>query len=173
MVDVTLIYLDTQFLDCQISDKLSSESMFVTFVYGLNNIGDRKLLWPGIYNISQSVTGPWLLEGDFNAIYSPEYRIGGDPVTSYEIKDFLNAIDDLQIFPLNSVGGTFAWSNKDGVLSKIDHVFSNSDWFAKFSHCIATFLPRGISDHSSIIISTIDCIAGHKAPFKVLGYYTW
>ena len=101
---------DSQFIHCSVRDLITSELIFVTFVYGLHTVGDRKSLWPSLADIARSVQGPWVCAGDFNAIYAQDHRQGGNAPSTYEISDFANAIDDLQIYPVKSIGGNFTWS---------------------------------------------------------------
>lgn len=53
-------------------------------------------------------------------------------MTKYEIEDFCECIAELEITPLEGIGGFFTWCNKkEGVSriwSKIDHMFGNVDW---------------------------------------------
>lgn len=41
------------------------------------------------------------------------------------MKYFLNVVDDMQVYPINSIGGTFTWTIRAGLMSKIDHIFGN------------------------------------------------
>lgn len=86
------------------------------------------------------------------------------------MKDFTDFIDDMQIYPINFMGGSFTWSNKDGIMSKIDRIFGNSEWKHKFSFYIATFLPGGLSEHSPIILCTSEAPAQSRAPFKLFNH---
>lgn len=55
---------------CQIIDKSTSDAIFVTFICGVHTMGDRKALGPRLLDIAYFVTGPWILAGDFNVVYS-------------------------------------------------------------------------------------------------------
>lgn len=88
----------------------------------------------------------------------------------YEMNNFITAIDDMHIFLVKSVSGSFTWSNKDGLLSKIDHGFGNSLQHDKFLDCAAKFFPGGLSDHSPMVINTNDLTCKKKAPFKVFNH---
>lgn len=70
------------------------------------------------------------------------------------MKDFLEFIDEMQVYLIISIGGTFNWSNKDGIMSKIDHIFYNVEWKDKFSDYSASFILGGLFDHSAIILNT-------------------
>lgn len=48
-----------------------------TVVYGANDVGDRRTLWDELKTIAIGISGPWMIEGDFNALLSNTERDGG------------------------------------------------------------------------------------------------
>uniref|UniRef100_A0A803PBD4 F-box domain-containing protein n=1 Tax=Cannabis sativa TaxID=3483 RepID=A0A803PBD4_CANSA len=105
-----------------------STLIFITFVYGLNTIEERKELWSGMSKLQMPIK-PWLIVGDFITIYNYDDKLGGKAVNSLEIDDFTAWIAQSQVAMLKRVGSKFTWCNKqdggDRVYSKIDHAFSN------------------------------------------------
>lgn len=83
------------------------------------------------------------------------------------MKAFLEFIDRMQEYPIISIGGTFTWSNIDGIISKIDHIFGNVEWKDKFFDCSTSFIPSGLSDQFVIILNTSETPIQRKTPFKV------
>lgn len=101
-VDCQILSVECQFIHCCVTDLAKSAKICITFVYGLHTVGDRKLLWPQLHTLSDSVSGPWLCAGDFNTIYAQNHREGGNPLSLYGTCDFATAIDDMQVFHVNS-----------------------------------------------------------------------
>ncbi|KAJ8446861.1 hypothetical protein Cgig2_016171 [Carnegiea gigantea] len=67
---------------------------YVTFVYGHSEDGMRKPLWDFIRLTSHEMTSSWCVSGDFNNVSSPDDRLGGQPVTANEVKEFKQRIQD-------------------------------------------------------------------------------
>ena len=83
--EVKVITSSAQLLHCQVNERSKNYQFIVTIVYGLNTVEQRKSLWQEMKILSQSVTQPWLIAGDFNAILSTKDRLNGGPVTNTEI----------------------------------------------------------------------------------------
>lgn len=76
--------------------------------YGLNSLADRKDLWLGIVDISQSMVEPWCIMGDFNAVFDISHRVNGRLISAYEMQDFLKCIADAQLISPRSIGHWFS-----------------------------------------------------------------
>ena len=50
-------------------------------------------------------------------------------------------------------GAFFTWTNKT-LWSKIDRVFINSLWHKEFDYTLAKYLPRGLFDHTPILLQS-------------------
>ena len=81
-----------QFIHCKVQLIDSGKICWITFVYGLNIIADRRPLWQELMQLRGSFQGPWLVIGDFNAVYDPSHRGHGRKVSNYETKDFRDCI---------------------------------------------------------------------------------
>ncbi|CAO2837651.1 unnamed protein product [Amaranthus hypochondriacus] len=77
----------------------------------INTIAERKELWNELVEISQAMVDPWLVQGDFNAVFEHNQRLNGRPVSNYEIKDFAEFIHDAHLIVPRSVGHWFSWHN--------------------------------------------------------------
>ena len=121
-------------------------SFTATFIYGFNTIIARRALWE---DLRRWVTdSPWILLGDFNSILSQDDKHNGEPISNYEISDFMECCADLGITDLNSTGSHFTWTNGT-VWTKIDRVMVNTHWFTlqQMAH-IHFGAPGAFSDHS-------------------------
>lgn len=63
--------------------------IWFTVVYRWHNVLDRRSLWEDLCSVGNGVQGPWLIMGDFNAIYEIGHRKGGNQVTEKEMDDLL------------------------------------------------------------------------------------
>ncbi|KAJ8444596.1 hypothetical protein Cgig2_013875 [Carnegiea gigantea] len=123
----------------------------ITFISGHNHESQRQPLWEALHQISLSTHGAWCLLGDFNTILSKEDRYGGNHVEDHHIQELTNFMANCEVLEMPSSGAFFTWTNKT-IWSKIDRLFINSIWHEVFDYTLATVLPRGLSDHSPILI---------------------
>ncbi|KAL0293707.1 UNVERIFIED_CONTAM: hypothetical protein Sradi_6922500 [Sesamum radiatum] len=68
-VDVNVVETGAQFMHCSVFIRSLHSSVFITVVYGVNDVIGRRELWMDITRISAEVTdSPWLVGGDFNTV---------------------------------------------------------------------------------------------------------
>ncbi|XP_062080440.1 uncharacterized protein LOC133785203 [Humulus lupulus] len=85
-VKVSVLEENAQFVHCLVKMTGHKSSFNITFVYGRNTLEERKALWNGLAQIV-CPTCPWMVLGDFNAIFTARGRNGGKSVSSIEIVD--------------------------------------------------------------------------------------
>ncbi|GAV80189.1 Exo_endo_phos domain-containing protein [Cephalotus follicularis] len=152
----------------------NQQKIYVSFVYGLCDSRDRKLLWDDISFCARSFKkSPWTLLGDFNVSrfsheHSKSYRV------TKAMKDFNNTITSAELEDLKSTGLNFTWSNmRSGTASiskKLDRVMGNCLWFQCFGNAYAHTHNARLSDHSPISIHLMQ--QGHFGrPFKFLNFW--
>lgn len=98
LVDLQVLQIHEQFIHCKITDRRSDFDTLITFVYGKNNIEDRKSLWTALASLQSGINEPWCLYRDFNAVMDYSNRIDGSNVTNAEIKDFTDFFESKQCF---------------------------------------------------------------------------
>ncbi|XP_021768940.1 uncharacterized protein LOC110733232 [Chenopodium quinoa] len=98
-----------------------------------------------IVELSNKITGPWILQGDFNSVLNLNDRIGSTV--------------------------SLAEEGKDRVCSKIDKVIANNEWMLKFADMQATFFLKGIMDHSPCVINLFDSGNHTKKPFRFVNIW--
>ncbi|KAL0439770.1 UNVERIFIED_CONTAM: LINE-1 reverse transcriptase [Sesamum latifolium] len=68
-VGVDVLDVDVQHVHCRVEIRGIHTSIFMTFVYGVNDVGGRRILWHNLSRISLTVgETPWLVGGDFNTV---------------------------------------------------------------------------------------------------------
>ncbi|XP_021767730.1 uncharacterized protein LOC110732120 [Chenopodium quinoa] len=166
---VEVITIHTQFIHCCISNIDYSRQFYVTFVYGLHSIQDRKGFWSSIEAIGPAVL-PWLCTGDFNSVLQHQDRINGNDVTDYEIRDFRNFVDSMNFVEIKSKGSYYSWSNKAHVgsrtLTRIDRGLVNFEWLLHYPTVEAHYLAPSLTDHSPLMYEVFPAPPSKGRPFR-------
>ncbi|XP_056689712.1 uncharacterized protein [Spinacia oleracea] len=97
VVSVQLLYKTEFCIHCVITTKNGLFSAMFTAVYGLHSVDARRPMWREITNFSGTVSCPWLVMGDFNAVLLANDRDNGNAVTEGETKDFDSCMDSAGI----------------------------------------------------------------------------
>ncbi|XP_020243212.1 uncharacterized protein LOC109821438 [Asparagus officinalis] len=174
--DIHIINMSDQQISCSIKSKDGKLDSVISAIYGFNQLEARKSLWDELTSISQNIGNiPWLLCGDFNAIISPEEKLGGVAPTKTDTGDFRNCIEVCALSHLKTQGCFFTWTNKQEadarVWSRLDRALINDAWVNKFTSSHVEFMMPGISDHSPGIISVYEDTFQGKKPFRF--YKMW
>ncbi|KAL0346087.1 UNVERIFIED_CONTAM: hypothetical protein Sradi_4440000 [Sesamum radiatum] len=92
-VEVLLVHL--QFIHCKLHIRRSHVIMFVTIVYGANDIGTRRELWQELRGLASGVSNePWLMLGDFNKVLDMSEVCGHSGDIQLAIEEFRNCLLD-------------------------------------------------------------------------------
>jgi hypothetical protein len=104
--------------------------------------------------MAASMTGAWIVIGDFNLIRFPNEK--NNVSFDYGLAATFNAlIHDLAWFELPLHDRLYTWTNNQEVpvLARLDRLFFNSNWNSLFPNSHLSSLPRPISDHNPIVVS--------------------
>lgn len=139
---------------CMSVDFLSIKDNFAwccTSVYGPNARSLKSDFWEELRGCGVSPTVPWVLCGDFNAIFSLEDKTKGEPNLA-DICSANSLLQDLCLFEPPAVGRRFTWTNgqADPIWVKLDRFVVNSAFSSRFPRLIQNCLPRLGSDHVPI-----------------------
>uniref|UniRef100_A0A803Q9D7 Reverse transcriptase domain-containing protein n=1 Tax=Cannabis sativa TaxID=3483 RepID=A0A803Q9D7_CANSA len=171
---VIVIEETNQYVHCYVKLASHTKAFYATFVYGLNGLEERKLLWKGLANLRFPVK-PWIILSDFNALLNYGDRVGGKSVTKAEIEDFNVWLSLGQVDTIKRVGCYYTWSSNQGghdrIYSRIDHAFMNEDWLDLFPNWMATFSWEVVSDHCAILVSLIVMVEIGVKPFEFFNYW--
>jgi hypothetical protein len=99
-------------------------------------------------DLSPSVTGPWLILGDFNLIRKPCEK--NTPRFDCNLAAAFNSmIQSMALFELPLLDRLFTWTNGQDppILARLDRAFFNHEWNNAFPTSSLTTLPRPTSDH--------------------------
>lgn len=173
-VSVFIYKASEQAVTCGIYIMAENVNITVTFVYGRNEVADRKALWEELIVIhdTQALRGnPWSVLGDFNQIIRLQHHSGfpNQVVDSAGMDDMNAALQDSEIFEAPSKGSPFTWWNNNDlypVSKRIDHALFNQVWGSRFPDAYAEFLEPDQSDHAPCIIRLPSLRRRGRKPFK-------
>ncbi|XP_062103395.1 uncharacterized protein LOC133814454 [Humulus lupulus] len=170
-VKVEILLEDSQLVHCRVKVCGQQEVFYATVVYGSNSMGERKHLWDKLASIGH-LKHPWIIFGDFNAMFSFHDRNGGRQIVAKDFSDAQNWLALGQVDEFKCSGAHFTWSNKhevgDRIYSKLDRVFINDYWLDIFPKSEACFKWDYISDHSYCVIKSQEF---NKVGFKPFRYF--
>ncbi|KAJ8419599.1 hypothetical protein Cgig2_000942 [Carnegiea gigantea] len=102
---------------------LEAIPFYLTFIYGANQEGQRRLLWEALTATATDMEEAWCILGDFNSVLHPGDRLGGTDIQDVEIKPFEECINTCEIQQMRSIGRCFTWTNKT-IWTRIDRAFT-------------------------------------------------
>lgn len=107
--------------------------------------------------------------GDFNSILDAGERVGsGWRVSSRERSDFMDFMAENRLIDVALQGRKYTWYKGNGSCkSRIDRALINEKWAEKWSSTGLRGLPRTVSDHCAIVLSTNQEDWGPK-PFRFI-----
>jgi exonuclease III len=156
-VKIDVVNVHAQVITCSVTFLDSGGSWMISAVYGATHGPERRSLFKELTEVKVAMgRKPWLITGDFNVIRFPDEKWGKEGFSCYE-KEFDDCIQNLEVDDIAYTGCFHTWTNKqigaDFVSKKLDRVLANGDWLATFSNTVVEFLERGVSDHSSALVT--------------------
>ncbi|KAG8371223.1 hypothetical protein BUALT_Bualt13G0065400 [Buddleja alternifolia] len=125
--------------------------------------------WDTLIEIGNTFNGPWLILGDFNAIFSQKEKKGGHQFVSSSFGGFKGFIDEGDLVDLGFEGNPYTWSNKRGgvvnIQLRLDRCLANTPWLSLFAQAFVSHLPAINSDHTPLILHTDSAQLGGPKPF--------
>ncbi|KAG2290102.1 hypothetical protein Bca52824_049706 [Brassica carinata] len=173
-VSVFIYKATEQAVTCGIYIMAENVNLTITFVYGLNDVGDRHTLWNDLALIQRTpamMNSPWAVVGDFNQIMRLSHHSGYPQrvVDDTGMEDMNLALQDVGLFEAPVKGVPFTWMNNndaDPVSKRIDHALINQGWASRFPDAYADFVEPGQSDHAACIFKVPSLRRRSRKPFK-------
>ncbi|XP_039118945.1 uncharacterized protein LOC120255125, partial [Dioscorea cayenensis subsp. rotundata] len=137
-----------------------------TSVYGPNVRQLKAEFWEEIRGCCPAQGVPWVVGGDFNAIFALEDKSDGPPNLG-DIRDASSFLNDLSLFEPPTVGRRFTWSNGqvNPTWVKLNRFIVNRTWAEMFPRLIQNCLPRLGSDHVPIRLE-VGMHCSNPRPFR-------
>ncbi|XP_062075064.1 uncharacterized protein LOC133779080 [Humulus lupulus] len=158
-----------QLVTYEVQIKGVRQTVVLSFVYGRNSLEERKKLWARL-QLSQSNSRPWLVAGDFNAVFDYDDRSGDRQISALEVEDSRQWKAISLLTELRFSGSSFTWSNKQKegliIFSRLDRIFVNEVWIDSFPDSEGRFNWDTLSDHCFCIIKAVHFQVSGVKPFR-------
>jgi hypothetical protein len=150
-----------------IHEKIQNFSWKLIVVYG-PAYDDKKVEFiDELYSILTGWQGPVMIGGDFNLCRQASDKSNGRIKQGFA-DCFNDWINRWGLIELNSTNRKYTWSNNQvtPVLAKLDRIFVSTDWEGAFPLARVSSLPKGISDHTPLLIDTGSNVSFGKKKFR-------
>ncbi|CAH9094512.1 unnamed protein product [Cuscuta epithymum] len=166
LTDCVVIEVGKQFMHCKFVCKTTQIPFFITFVYALYTVVERRDLWEHLAQVGSNIKAPWMIMGDLNCVCSTTERLGSALPSAYLMRDLLDFKGHTGMVDAPSTGEFFTW-NKGTVWAKLDRVLINSSWSQHSLDCRAHFHEMEPEfDHTAIVATILKNSANRAKPFK-------
>ncbi|KAL0455540.1 UNVERIFIED_CONTAM: hypothetical protein Slati_0893200 [Sesamum latifolium] len=100
LLGVDVLDMGHQFVHCDVFIRYLHVHVFITIVYGVNDVVGRRLLWGDLGRISLTVGDvPWLVGGDFNTVLDDSEVCGQSGDISGAAEEFKGCMRDTGMWP--------------------------------------------------------------------------
>ncbi|KAJ0545596.1 putative RNA-directed DNA polymerase [Helianthus annuus] len=140
--------------------------LIIVNIYGSTLKTNRRRMWEELLEAKNMINGHWIMLGDFNEVRFPEERFNSQFDASAAM--CFNSFISRGGFQEYNMGGMrFTFLAGDGSnLSKIDRVLVCNNFMDKWPNASLLALNRKITDHSPLILSTVNNSFG-PSPFRL------
>ncbi|XP_071697802.1 uncharacterized protein [Rutidosis leptorrhynchoides] len=176
VVNVMVIHIASQVILCLIETVDKVSKFYCSFIYASNNGYQRQMLWEDLKAHDKVVNKfPWVLMGDFNITRRVSEHSSGCSHVNWEMRDFNECIDDIEVDDLGSSGFHFTWTKSlknpsCSILRKLDRVMCNEGFLASYSQAYGVFHPYLIFDHSPTVLGIPHEINRKKRAFRFMNH---
>ncbi|XP_050233455.1 uncharacterized protein LOC126681943 [Mercurialis annua] len=171
-VKVDLIFKSDKIIHCKID--VGEEEFYWTAIYGANDINKRKKLWQNLISISR-IDGPWIIQGDFNAVMSEKDRCGGNSLNLHHLNEMADCMASIGLKEMRSIWSYYTWSNNqvdnNRIWRRIDRALTNVEWQDHYQNSYYGALPNGLSDHSPIYVVMDKAKNNRRSNFRYLNLW--
>lgn len=99
-------------MHCYVTFIVKKYSCFITFIYAGNEPGDRVPLWRDLINLSQGISEPWVMLGDFNTTLFSDERIRDGVIIPSDLSELESLVCNLDLADLRYNGVKLTWCNQ-------------------------------------------------------------
>ncbi|KAH0636440.1 hypothetical protein KY289_036355 [Solanum tuberosum] len=134
-----------------------SIEVMVTLVYAKCDANKRLELWDDIYQLTNNISCPWMVGGDFNVVMNEKEKIGGLPVQPHEVEDLAFCLNSCELEEISFKGSPFTWWNGRAgeycIFERLDRMLVNQQLQTQIGFMEVEHLARTRSDHAPILCS--------------------
>ncbi|KAL0420571.1 UNVERIFIED_CONTAM: hypothetical protein Slati_3080000 [Sesamum latifolium] len=156
-VGIDVLDVDAQYVHCRVLIHCIHTHVLMTIVYGVNDLGGRRVLWQHLSNISCLIDDiPWLVGGDFNTVLDSSEVCGQSGDIRSAAEDFQACLHDTGLINLPMQGEWFTWHNYSSdtrsLWKKLDRILVNDSWLGTWPNSFYASLNARTSDHSPLVL---------------------
>ncbi|KAF7849562.1 hypothetical protein BT93_L0631 [Corymbia citriodora subsp. variegata] len=174
LVDFSSHFVSSQMIHGLARILHTGSTLHLSAIYGDHTFTARRPLWTDLIRLSTTLLdSPWIVGGDFNAIWDPSDRQGNPDIWHPSFDEFKECLFQAELDDLHYTGFRFTWSSYSGENRKqwkIDRVLVNNKWSSEYSYSEASFLPPGISNHTPMLVRIL-ANRTRKKPFKFFNFW--
>ncbi|XP_019166877.1 PREDICTED: uncharacterized protein LOC109162645 [Ipomoea nil] len=154
-VRISVLRTHPQFILMQVVSG-SYPPWYLASVYGSPAHHLHRRLWNDLRQAENSITGPWIVAGDFNAVLNSEETSNYSSFSSHRSADFRNWIQDEGLIDLGFSGPKLTWVKNEAAErvkgARLDQALCNTAWRNNFPGACITHLARLASDHAPLLL---------------------
>ena len=174
-VTMCIYHATAQSVTCGATILSENITLTVTFVYGFNQVEERRALWDSLVELQDTspvASHPWSVIGDFNQMLRTNHHSNHlfSRVDEAGMDDANLGLQDAQLFEAQTKGPPYTWRNMQDdnpISTKIDHSFINQAWSSAFPDSYAEFLDPSQSDHAPCLLRMPSIRRRVVKPFKL------
>ncbi|XP_042942656.1 uncharacterized protein LOC122276824 [Carya illinoinensis] len=173
-INLTILNYSKYHIDaCVTVDGISTDKFFLTGVYGHPNHSLRHRTWDLICSLCRQVDEAWLVFGDFNEILYQHEKWGGRDRLERQMLAFRQVVNDCSLRDIGFRGPKYTWCNGrescSSISVRLDRLFGNPQWWARFAHARVLHEGAAYSDHSPIwLLSEVATVERRRV--KLFGF---
>ncbi|KAL0455432.1 UNVERIFIED_CONTAM: hypothetical protein Slati_0882400 [Sesamum latifolium] len=112
LIGVDVLDIGDQFVHCDVFIRCMHIHVFITVVYGVNDVVGWRVLWDALGRISPMVNNAtWLVGGDFNTVLDDSEVCGHSGDIQAAVEEFQGCLQDTGLITLPMQGEWFSWHN--------------------------------------------------------------
>jgi exonuclease III len=165
--DVLDIKYGNFILKFKLHNKADNFEWHMVAVYGAAQESEKEIFLSELARMCDTENLPLLVGGDFNIIRNQSEK-NNNRYNNRWPSLFNAVINSLDLRELELSGRQFTWANNLQVLTfeKLDRILISTDWELKFPRVTTQSLPRGISDHTPLLLDMGSPSQPNKCTFK-------
>ena len=173
-VRMTPVFKSSQMIACSVNLEGRVEEVLCSFIYALNTMEERRMLWEDLRNHKDSAMfrgKQWLVFGDFNEILQGNEHSGYDnnPIITTGMREFQDTVSYCTLTDMSFHGPTYTWCNKrdEGLIcKKLDRMLMNDAALHGLRNAYSVFESKGCSDHLRCRFHLEMEVQKKRKPFK-------
>jgi hypothetical protein len=175
-VKLTSFYVSNNIICAWYYSDVPNVKYLISFVYGPPYSKNNSDFWTTLASFGATYPDHWLCVGDFNAITSPDDKLGGRPFNNSTANPFSDFINSFGMVDLGFSGNPYTWSNhRQGssiIKERLDRCIATSQWLHWFPSFSVTLLPAHTFDHNPLLLNSSLPLPSLPRPFRFEEFWT-